>query len=86
MITNKKSCLYVKFWLTTFNFIDNKLVSVNDRKGPYKQIDFVGNPKIIIYIPPYVINNKNDINRKNSITSLIQENENICDIYINISY
>ena len=86
LITSKKSCLYVKFWLTTFNFIDNKLVSVNDRKGPYKQIDFVGNPKIIIYIPPYVKNNKNDINRKNAITSLIQENENICDIYINISY
>jgi len=86
LMTNKKSCLYVKFWLTTFNFVDNKLVSVNDRKGPYKQINFVGNPKIIIYIPPYVKNDKNDNNRKNVITSLIQENENICDIYINISY
>jgi hypothetical protein len=86
LIKTKKSCLYVKFWLASFNFIDDKVISVNDKKGPYKQIDFVGNPKIIIYIPPYVINNKNDINRKNAITSLVQENENICDVYINISY
>ena len=80
---NKKSCLYVKFWLSTFNFGDNKVISVDDIKGPYKQINFVGNPKIIIYIPPYVLN---EDDRKNIITSLIQEKENICDIYINISY
>jgi hypothetical protein len=88
LIKDKKSCLYVKFWLASFNFAENKIISVNDKKGPYKQINFVGNPKIIIYIPPYVINDKkhNDSNRKKVITSLIQENENICDIYINISY
>ena len=50
---NKKMCLYIKFWLASFNFIDNQIVSIDNRQGPYKSINFIGNPKIIIYIPRF---------------------------------
>ena len=81
----KRNCLYVNFWLTSFNFKNTKIFEIKDTKGPYKQINFVGNPKIIIYIPPYLL--KNDIiERKKSMTSYYQKNENICDIYISIIY
>ena len=89
LYNNKRNCLKIKFWLVSFNFQNTKIINIKDKKGPYRYINYVGNPLIIIYIPPYVINDKQYINdpfRKKIMTSLIQENPNICDIYINISY
>jgi hypothetical protein len=81
----KSNCLYINFWLTSFNFKNEKIIEIKEKKGPYKQINFVGNPKLIIYIPPYLL--KNDIDeRVNSIRSYYQTNENVCDIYISVIY
>jgi len=81
----KSNCLYINFWLTSFNFKNEKIIEIKEKKGPYKQINFVGNPKLIIYIPPYLL--KNDINeRANSISSYYQTNEDVCDIYISVIY
>jgi len=81
----KRNCLYINFWLTSFDFKNTKIFEFKDRKGPYKQIDFVGNPKLIIYIPPYLFKNEID-QRLNSISSYYQTNENVCDIYISVIY
>ena len=94
-------CLYIKFWLASFNFIDNQIVSIDNRQGPYKSINFIGNPKIIIYIPRFNTYQKkktNETNKeykiyeniindiKNDIKNDTINDKNVCDIYINISY
>ena len=81
----KRDCLYVNFWLTSFNFKNPKIIDIKEKKGPYKHINFIGNPKIIIYIPPYS-SKTDDTIRKKSISSYYQTNENVCDIYISVIY
>jgi len=82
---HKRNCLTINFWLVSFNFQNNTIININDKKGPYKYIKYIGNPKIIIYIPPYILKN-DDKTRKKSISSVYQTNENECDIYVNINY
>lgn len=81
----KRSCLLVKFWLVSFNFKNNKIIDIKNKKGPYRYINFIGNPKIIIYIPPYLFKN-DDEKHKKALTSYYQTNQNECNIYVSITY
>lgn len=85
IIKYKRQCLTVKFWLVSFNFQNNKIINIKDKKGPYRYINYIGNPKIILYIPPYVLKN-DELIRKKSISSFYQTNKNECDIYVSIYY
>jgi hypothetical protein len=85
-IANKKSCLLINFYIVPFNFINLKIINntnSNEIKGPYKNIQFIGNPKIIIYIPPYVVKTEEE---RMKVTELYQSDLNKCDIYVNITY
>ncbi len=81
----KRRCFLVKFWLVSFNFQNNKIIDIKNKKGPYRFINFMGNPKIIIYIPPYLLKTDDEIYKK-SLTSYYQTNENECNIYVSITY
>lgn len=82
--TQKRDCLYVRFWTVEFNFKDNKLISMVNKNGPYKYINYLGNPKIIIYIPPY--KDAQDKNFNSLVNTYFQQSENTCDVYVNLSY
>ncbi len=67
------------FYVSSIN-LNNSTNRINKktRLGPFNQINFIGNPVIIIYVPPYIKQNSNNIDS--------QDSSSIYDIYINTFY
>lgn len=97
-INKKKLCFYIKFWLADINFNSStNFIDKKTQKGPYKSLLFSGNPKIIIFIPPYIFpkGDKKDMTTQEiNYRSLeyvnngkdFQTNPTVCNIYVNIIY
>jgi len=95
----KLICLKVKFWLTALNLTSNgEIIDKSKIQGPYSDINFFGNPKIIIYIPSYIFPNNDKILDKEMTNDELkiknieskninyQTDTNICNIYVNFIY
>ena len=68
------------FYITVIDLSAIVKIDPNMRFGPYSKINFYGNPKIIIHVPPLI--NKPNI----SLPYIYQSNPNVCDIYVNLVY
>ena len=66
------------FYITSINLNNStNRINKNKRLGPYEKINFIGNPVIIIYVPPYLAQNSNNNDSQDS---------NDYDIYVNTFY
>ena len=100
-LTKKKCILYnfyiTDIQLSSFLPWINEIVKINDTgipinsldpskiSGPYSSIIYYGSPKIVIYIPPFILNNNqyssNPIYYRN-----FQNNKDVCNIFVNLIY
>lgn len=77
-------------WINDIVKINNTAPPINSLdpskiSGPYSSIKYYGTPKIVIYIPPFILNNNqyssNPIYYRN-----FQNNPNVCNIFVNLIY